>query len=544
MSHQTPTEIIDLTENLHTERSTFESHWAETAPLVLTRQDDFFNTNRRQGEKRNQKKFDDTASLANERFAAAMESILTPRSSRWHALAVGESLEDNHEVKLFTDNLTSLLFKIRYAPKANFASQQHENYMGMGAFGNAVLILEDIPGFGIRYKSSHISEHHFLESFNGLIETDYRKYRLTALKAMQRFPDVELPQVVRTAADKDPSKRFWFIQCVKPNDDHIAGSRSPRHWKFISQHVCVEGKVDCGTGFFRTFPFIISRYVTAPNEVYGRGPAMSALAEIKMLNAMRKSDLRARHMAIDPPHAAINELSVRRFQMKPNHINYGALDENGNFLIKPMENNYKGALSNDIIDQSREVINDTFLVSLFQILVDTPAMTATEVLQRAQEKGSLLSPTMGRQQSESLGPMIEREIDILDFNGTFDPDGILPMPQALRDAGGELDIEYTSPLNRMQKSEEALAAQRTVDAAIPLAALDPTIMDVFNWDEYVDIVGDANGAPTRLFHAPEQVEATRQSRAEQQGIQQAVEAAPQVAGAIKDISQAQAFSEG
>ena len=40
-------------------------------------------------------------------------------------------------------------------------------------------------------------------------------------------------------------------------------------------------------------------------------------------------------------------------------------------------------------------------------------MTATEVLERAREKGALLAPTMGRQQSEALGPMIEREIDIL-----------------------------------------------------------------------------------------------------------------------------------
>ena len=543
MSHQTPTEIIDITETLHVERSTFESHWAETAPLVLTRQDDFFNTARKQGEKRNLKKFDDTATLANERFAAAMESILTPRSSRWHGLSSDKSLEDNHEVSLFLDDLTDLLFKNRYSPRANFASQQHENYMGMGAFGNAVLILEDIPGFGIRYKSSHISEHHFLENFNGLIETDYRKYRLTALKASQRFPDVELPRVVTEAVDKDPSKRFWFIQCVRPNDDFIAGSTVPRNWKFISQHVCIEGKVDCGTGFFRTFPFIISRYVTAPNEVYGRGPAMSALAEIKMLNAMRKSALRADHMAIDPPMAAVNELSVRRFQMKPRHINYGALADNGDFLIKPLENNYKGALSNDVIDQSREVINDTFLVSLFQILVETPAMTATEVLQRAQEKGSLLSPTMGRQQSESLGPMIEREIDIMDFNGTFDPDGSLPMPEALREAGGEINIEYTSPLNRMQKSEEALAAQRTVDAAIPIAGFNPQVLDSFNWDEYVDIIGDANGAPSRLFFSPEEIEAKREGDQQAAAVQQLVEAAPQVAGAIKDISQAQSFSE-
>jgi hypothetical protein len=40
-------------------------------------------------------------------------------------------------------------------------------------------------------------------------------------------------------------------------------------------------------------------------------------------------------------------------------------------------------------------------------------MTATEVLERTREKGALLAPTTGRQQSKALGPMIEGELEIL-----------------------------------------------------------------------------------------------------------------------------------
>ena len=36
------------------------------------------------------------------------------------------------------------------------------------------------------------------------------------------------------------------------------------------------------------------------------------------------------------------------------------------------------------------VINDAFLVTLFQILTETPEMTATEVIERTREKGALL----------------------------------------------------------------------------------------------------------------------------------------------------------
>jgi hypothetical protein len=44
------------------------------------------------------------------------------------------------------------------------------------------------------------------------------------------------------------------------------------------------------------------------------------------------------------------------------------------------------------IDRLEMRINDTFLITLFQIMVDNPRMTATEVMEKAQEKSMLLTP--------------------------------------------------------------------------------------------------------------------------------------------------------
>ena len=56
----------------------------------------------------------------------------------------------------------------------------------------------------------------------------------------------------------------------------------------------------------------------------------------------------------------------------------------------------------------RAAVNDALYIRLFQILVQNPQMTATEVVERTNEKGILLAPTVGRQQSEYLGPLIDR----------------------------------------------------------------------------------------------------------------------------------------
>ena len=54
-----------------------------------------------------------------------------------------------------------------------------------------------------------------------------------------------------------------------------------------------------------------------------------------------------------------------------------------------------------MLDQRHRSINDAFLVTLFQILVDSPSMTATEAMLRSQEKGALLAPTSSRRRNSS-----------------------------------------------------------------------------------------------------------------------------------------------
>lgn len=534
-------EIIDQESKLRKDRSTYDSHCKEVAELMLPRQDQFFEDRKTEGDKRTEKIISSVAAEALNKFSAAMESILTPRASQWHKLSTGnEELDQIQEVSEYMDSVTKILFKKRYASTANFASQKHEGYMSLGAFGTEVMMTqEDTKNRGIKYMHSHISEHSFMLNDSGIVDKNYRKYKLTARQAAMKWGEDNLHHTIKKAIKNEPHTKFDFIHCVMPNEDMRPSAKDASGMEFTSFHVSVEGSQLLHQGGFRTFPYHIARYVTAPNEKYGRSVAMTALPEVKMVNAMRKTDLRARHQAVSPPLLTSSERGLRRPIMKPDGVNYGALDERGNELIKPFNNQARIDVSNDALSQSYELINDIFLVTLFQILVDTPTMTATEVLQRAQEKGALLSPTAGRQQSEMLGPMIEREIDILNSMGELPP-----MPQALIDAGGEYEIIYTAPLNVMQKSGEAAAATAVVNDAIPLMELDPSLRHKIDFNEYMNVMRDARGAPAKLFRSDEEIDAINEQEQQQQQIAGVVEAAPQVSGAIKDIAQAEAALSG
>lgn len=529
-------------EQLSGKRGVWESHWQEIAERVLPRADQFQGVREPKGTKKAEKVFDSTAPLALERFAAAMDSMLTPRSQRWHKLKSTDPLiNKDHAAKEWFDEVTRILFSARYSPKANFASQAHENYMQLGAFGTGSMFIDENPRGGLRYKSIHLGQIYFAENHQGVIDTVFRKFPLTAKQAMQREDWQNLPEKITKA--QDPYQEFDFLHVVKPRKDFDGTRLDAKGMEYISYYVSIEGKQLLAEGGYHTFPYPISRYVTAPEEVYGRSPAALVLPDIKMLNEMSKTDIRAVHKLVDPPLLLHDDGILGAGSMSvlttPGALNYGGVSADGRQLIQPLVTNARVDIAESKMDQRRRTINDAFLVTLFQILVDNPQMTATEAMMRAQEKGALLGPAIGRQQSEGLGRMIERELDILQRQGALPP-----MPGLLIEAQGEYEIEYDSPLNRMQRAEEIVGIQRSLEMAIPLADIDPSVMDVFDLPELVRITTEVNGVPNKAIRSKEEVAEIKDAREQAEAQQAAIQQAQPVAGAMKDMAQAQALLKG
>jgi hypothetical protein len=115
-------------------------------------------------------------------------------------------------------------------------------------------------------------------------------------------------------------------------------------------------------------PYSIARYLTAPGELFGRSPAMNVLPSINVLNEEKKTMLKQGHRAVDPVLLAHDDGILDGFSMKPGAMNYGGVNSDGRALVHalPVGNL---AIGKDMMDDERQVINDAFLVTLFQILV-------------------------------------------------------------------------------------------------------------------------------------------------------------------------------
>lgn len=518
---------------LSADRGTLESHWEEVARLVVPAYKGAFtaHNHRTPGEKRTEHQYDSTAAIAANRFSAIMESLLTPRNARWHRLVPSDkTLKRNRQVRLWFDEATDVLFKYRQRAKANFQNQMREGYFALGTWGTGALFIDalDEPGGGLRYRSVHVGELYFSENHQGVIDRAIRRFPFTARQAFQRWGEA-LPEKIQQAAKDKPETEFWFLHCVKPRADRDVQRLDSKNKPFASYYVSEEGKRLLSEGGYDSFPYAISRYVKVPGEVYGRSPAMEVLPAIKVLNEQKKTVLKQGHRIVDPVLLAYDDGVVDTFSLKPGAINYGGVSAEGRALVQPLPTGNL-AVAKEMMDMERLTINDAFLITLFQILTESPQMTATEVLERTREKGMLVSPTAGRQETELLGPMIEREIDVLTTQRLLPP-----MPQILIDAQGEYDVEYDSPLSRAQKAEEAAGLARTLELTLNVVNItqNPEPLDHFDWDTIIPEMADTQAVPARWMRDPAVVKSIRDGRAEAAQTQTMIEAAPAVAGLVK-----------
>lgn len=518
-------------------RNTFAGQWEEIAALVLpTYKNTFFYGNFNwPGQKKSEQQVDATAMMALHRFGAIMDSLLTPRNMIWHQL--GSEIDDvmkDRRARLWYEQTTRILFKFRYAPIANFSSQNQQVYQSLGAFGTGVMFIDQAVNAqnqkirAMRYKALGLGEAFLRENHQGLVDGVIRWFRLTARQAAQKWGEDKLPGALKPALEASSQTPFNFLHRVVPNGDFKPGAFGPPGMPFVSQYVCIEGQAVMEWGGFKSFPYAATRYDQAPGEVYGRSPAMFVLPSIKTLNAEKRTFLKQGHRAADPV-LLIADDGLVDINMQPGALNKGGMSPDGKPLVGTIPT---GTIQTTIemMQEERQLINDAFLVSLFQILTENPQMSATEVIERTNEKGILLAPTVGRQQSEYLGPLIDRELNLL-----AELDLLPPMPPILQQVQGDYHVLYTSPLARAQRAQEAAGFMRTVETATTIAQAtgDPSILDAFDFDTALPDIAYIQAVPESWMADPQAVAQKRQARAQAADQQQQIQAAPAAAAMMK-----------
>jgi hypothetical protein len=447
---------------------------------------------------------------------------------------VDSVLRKNRQARQFYDDLSERVYDYRYRHVSNFVGNSQQVYFGLGAYGNGVLYI-DRPDRtkGLRYRNVHLGEAYFIENHAGIVDTLYRVTPFDARQLVQKFGLAALPrEIVEAANQAGNTTKYPVLHVVHPREDYMPGGLGAVGMAFKSCYMLVDSKKLLREGGFNSFPYAVTRYTQSPGETYGRGPAQFVLPAIKVLNEEKKTMLKQGHRQVDPVLLAHDDGQLGSFSLKAGALNPGGVNADGRPLIHalPVGNI---AINEKMMDIERVTIKDAFLISLFEILVeDRREMTATEVLERAREKGMLIAPTAGRIETEFLGPMLEREIDLMGQQGLLPP-----MPPIVQQAAAEYRIEYDSPMSRMRRAEKTSGFLRALNTAAEYTRLtgDPRPLDWFAIDRAMPDIQDAMGAPTSWTSSQEEVDAMRADRSQQQQVQQISDVAPALAAVTKQL---------
>ena len=517
--------VIDKYETLKGQRSTWEDHWQDLADYFLPRKSNI-TVKRTKGDKRHDQIYDGTATHALELLASSLNGMLTNTISPWFLLKFRtEMMNKNDEANEWLESCAKIMQQV--FSRSNFQQEIFELYHELLCFGTSAMFISDDVKDDLRFKTIHISEIFITENERGMVDSLLRKFHLKNKNIPAMYPDAVLPNSLQSKINNAPYDESVILHSVYKSDTPM-GYQNKNNMDYISCHIHQETGTLLRESGFMEFPYVVPRYLkSSSNEIFGRSPAMNALPDVKMLNTMSKTTIKAAQKQIDPPLMVPDDGFILPVRTVPGGLNFyrsGTRER-----IEPLNIGSNNPLGLQMEEQRRKAIRENFFVDQL-MTVQGQNMTATEVMQRTEEKMRMLGPVLGRLQSELLQPLITRSFNLLLKNNKFPPP-----PEMLGDQ--EIEIEYVSPLAKAQKSQELSSVMRGIEIFGALQNVAP-VFDYLDIDGLVDHVKDVLGLPAKVMRSAAEVQQIQQQKQQQQMEQAQMQQAQQVAETAGKIAPA------
>lgn len=502
-------------EHLASNRSNWENMWQEIADNSLGKRD--FTVKREPGRQRMVHIYDTTSRDSNTLLAAALHALLTNPNTNWFDIRFElDALNEWDPAVTWVDEVRRRMAASFSRPESGFTTQMHETYSDLTGFNTSCLFHADVPGFGPRFSARPLSEIYIDDDDFGRVQAVFRRFDLKAWQAVDEFGADAVPKAAE-AVEKSPGKMSEYLHYVWKKDKPLPGRIDNTGMPWGSMYIDMGTKSVIDLGGFWENPYHVSRWTTDAGEIYGRGPGTDYLPEQKMLNAMWRTYIRNLEKAGDPPLLVDDDGIMPGSQLKvtPNARIVVRNDGSGREPVRYLQNAARLDFSRELLESRSQKIEQGYHSEIIKAFRD-PRMTATQVIELARLSQRILSPVLGRMQTELLEPLIKRQYGILLRGGRLPP-----APPQLTDQ--QLRIDYVSPVARAQRASESQAILDSFAAAAAMAEAQPEVMDNINMDEAVRVIFDANDTPVRVIRQRDNVIEIRRARAEaveQQNAQQ------------------------
>ena len=454
--------------------------------------------------------FDSTAINSTQRFANRLQSGIFPPQRKWCRLEPGSEIpaERRAEAQMVLDMYNEKMFAV--LKQSNFDIAMGEFLLDLSV-GTAVMLIQ--PGDAIS-PVNFIPVPQYLVAFeegaNGQVDNVYRRMRVKGESITQQWKDAKLPPEVAKQVEDKPTEDVDLIEATiydyKRGDYcyHVIHERSKSELVYRRN---------------KTSPWVVSRYMKVAGEIYGRGPVLTALPDIKTLNKTLELLLKNASLAITGVYTAADDgvLNPATVRITPGAIipvarNGGPQGE----ALRPLPRAGDFNVSQIVINDLRMNIKRTLLDESLPP-DNMSARSATEVVERMKELAQNLGSAFGRLINETMIPLVSKILEVMDQANIID------MP--LRVNGLEVKISPVSPLAMAQNMDEINNIMQFMQIA---QAMGPEGQMAIKAGAAVDYIADKLGVPAALRAGPEEraamVQQMTQMAQQAQAMQPATEA--------------------
>jgi hypothetical protein len=452
------------------------------------------------GRKRTTKIIDSTGTQALRVMAAGLMSGMTSPARPWHRRKVRDDLMDNGEVRQWLAQVEMVERSILH--KSNFYNSIYTVYTELGAFGTAPLYRQ--PSFDdvIRFRPFTVGEYVIAENDQGVVDTLGRHFTMTVGQIVQKFVHDEATGKMDWTGVSKATRRLWdqsnydelveILHLIEPRlmGDRDASKKDALNMPFKSCYFELASESDelLMESGYRKFPAYVPRWDVLSGDVYGRCPGMDTLGDIKQLQHQQKRKAQAIDKMVNPPMVAPTSLKGKPSTVLPGQTTYVDPMQGGQGFVPAYQVQPRISELQADIAEVQNRIQRGFYADLFAMMInsDRRQMTATEVVERHEEKLVLLGPVLQRINVELLDPLLD---DVFEYALEA---GLLPdPPEALE--GEDMEVEYISLLAQAQQAVAASSLERVMGFAGNLVAVFPNIVDGIDSDaalrQYASILG-------------------------------------------------------
>lgn len=501
-------QLIGFYKNLKSERSNFESYWQSLHDYFYIEAQDINSMSAPGSEVKADFLFDSTTLESADVLAAGFMNYLTPPTSKWFGLrAKSVALRNNKHVSSYLEEVSD---QVNYTlNKSNFYNQIISSYKGSGVYGTSIMMEEEDTEDDARFYSLPIKQVCLVEDGRGRVVEYYIEFEYTASQAESRWGREKLSDKMKEELNAENRKevKHPFLLFIANRHRRDITKTDRKNLPIEACWIDVDAKMIIDEGGYHEFPAFCHRFDKRPFVPWGYSPAMKALPFSRILNAVAKTNLRAMMKHTDPPIAVPDNAFIMPFSGNPRAVNYYNKQKMTGKDIFPFGNfgdPQVGMMAIEYYSNKVKALmyNDVFLA--FDGL--TKQMNNPEVMERINEKMTMLGPAVGRYISEMLNPVVIRTIGILSRRGK------LPIPPDELIESPEYEIDCISQLAQAQRRSELNALMTGLNLVGQMAQFVPEVIDGVDPDKTRNEVWSILGAPTRVLRDDTEVDALREAR--------------------------------